>query len=575
MTHHQLLKTYLWSHTPILAFATICSVLLGGVSATIGTLVGPAVHVLGAPPTELVSVVELFGPYLGPVFASILGDEQITAQMLLSRIPLALITLGVFKAMVSLSGWYIWERTGEMASRDMRRDLVKSYLASNPFTRKTDQAREMESRLSSGVATDIKLMREYVVHFYGGLPRELSQVIFLVVVVFLLSPKLAGIFFLAVLPAGALASNLGRKLRRRASKALEDYSLLTEWLQQRLLGVETIKHYGTEELEVGKMRELTTRLFDKFMHAVRVKARTSPTLEFVSVLFFMVVLGVALFDIYSGRSTGSVQLSFFASLAFLMQSAGKIGRYYNTNREGAAAVDRINAMIDFYGSQNTPNIEVSRTAGVPSLKLEGVTVQYPGQEDKAVHDFSYEFSGGKVYCLSGPSGAGKTTVMSLILGLVKSESGTISCQSQTLHPIVYMPQKVQLAPTTVSHNVSYPEEPDPRRVEEALRKSGAWKFVQKLEQGVHTIIGEEGRVVSGGQAQRILLARLWYHPGELVMIDEGTSALDPEMEQLIYGLQSELAKQGRIVITIAHRPGAAAAADEVVSMEAGRLISPL
>jgi len=573
-SHNSLLKEVLKPYIGYIAVATLCTVLLGAVSAAIGTLVGPAVKLLEVGSNETIALSELFGNRIGGFLFGFTGEAQYTAGELLATIPYLLVVLAVIKAVSSLTGWYLWELTGESVSKNLRFALITKYLKFNPSLRKDIEARKMEAQLSSGISTDIKLMREYIVRFYGGFPRELAQIIFLMIVVVILSPKLSAIFFLAILPAAAVASRLGKKLRRRATKALDDYSLLTEWLQQRLLGIETIKHFGTEKTETTKMAVLTTDLFNRFMKAARVKARTSPTLELVAVAFFMVVLGVALYDTYTGKTSGAVQLSFFASLAFLMQSAGKLGRYYNTNREGAAAVDRITAQLNFFHNQQQPNIgllpERSETV---SLELQNISILYTGQKKAAVNDFSYKFEGGKIYCLAGPSGAGKTSIFNMVLGLVTPTSGQIRYNSVDDSTVLYMPQKVQLAPLSVAENVAYPEAPDLDRTKAALIKTNAWEFVSLLEDDQDSLVGEAGRQLSGGQAQRILLARLCYHHSKLVLIDEGTSALDPEMEQSIHAILKNLAAEGAVVITIAHRESAAAMADVVVKIADGNLIN--
>ena len=126
-------------------------------------------------------------------------------------------------------------------------------------------------------------------------------------------------------------------------------------MQQRLLGVETIKHYRTEAIEVRKMHELTDNLYQRFLKAARVKARTSPLIEALSVASMVVVLVIALRDISTGTLTGSVLLSFFATLGLLSQAAGRLGRYLNSNREGAAAADRL-GFVRAHGGQRVGEV---------------------------------------------------------------------------------------------------------------------------------------------------------------------------------------------------------------------------
>lgn len=574
-----MVRKYLRAEIPGIAVASLCAVLLGFVGAVLTALLGPGFQIVSGPRAQFLSFDSLFGAKLGPLANQFFGVDGMVASELLARLPLWILTLAVAKTTFSLTQWYLWERAGERVSMRLRADLVKSFLAVDPARRKDTHARTREADLSSSVTNDVRMLREYLVHFYGGLPREALQCLFTAATLFFLSQKLTLIFLFGLLPAGAVLSRIGKKLRKRAGRALADYSGLVEWLQQRLLGVETIKHYRTEALEAQKMAELTDNLFARFLRAARVKARTSPMLEALGVVSLAVVLLISFSDVAAGRTTGAVQLSFFAALAVLSQSAAKLGRYLNSNREGAAAVERLTGMFDFLAgaAKEPPHHTDKHNAAQASLSFDGVCVRYPGTTVEALSDFSYRFDGGRIYCLVGPSGAGKTTVFGVGLGLVEPSAGRLKLSMPgplDKQKIIYMPQKVQLAPASVAQNVAYPDAiADHSRVEAALARVGLSALVAALPQGLDTSVGEGGHGVSGGQAQRILLARLCYHDAPIAFVDEGTSALDPEVERLVYALLKDMAARGAAVVTIAHRPSAAAIADEILLMQAGRLVA--
>lgn len=576
---------YLRPELPVIVAATVMAIALGVVSACIGPLISASVTVLSASRDQVQEFRRLFGPELGTFVSAVTGSEGLTGAELLAQLPFVLLAFAFFSALLGLLQWFFWERTGEVVAKNLREELTSAYLLLDPSQRRTEDSRRREADLSSTVTNDVRLLREYLVHFYGGMPRETVKVVAYFTMLIMLSPKLTAIFALGILPATALGARIGRVLRKRAAKALQDYSQLTEWLQQRLLGIETIKHYRTEAIEKEKMRELTQGLFQKFLRAARVKARTGPALEALAIACLALVLWVAFRDIASGASTGAVQLSFFATLGLLSQSADRVGRYLNSNREGAAAVDRLAGLIDFLKGHERPAVAVRATSwpGAPQasrrpprVEVRGATVRYPGAESPALIDFSYTFEAGKIYCLAGPSGAGKSTVFNLLLGLVEPTVGTLAyrCDQAAADSLVcYVPQKVLLFPGTVAENVAYPLESfDQAKVEAALAKVGMTEAVKSLPLGIHALVGEGGSGISGGQAQRLLLARLWYHKKPFVLVDEGTSALDPEIEREIHALLRDLAKEGAVVVTIAHRKSAAAAADHVLELSLGRLV---
>ena len=581
-SHARLLWHYLRPLVPSLAVAMLFAALLALVASLVTTLIGPAMQILTANGQEELTYDLLLGPRLAPWVASWTGSPGTTAGQMLRVLPVLLLSLAALRAFLTFVQWYLWERAGEVVSLNIRDDLTKAYLGLDPNVRRTDASRSLEGALSSSITTDVKLMREYITHFYGGLPREALSVIFLCGTLVLLSPKLTMIFLLGVAPIGWAISRIGKKLRRRASKALSDYSDLSEWLQQRLLGIETIKHFGTEGVEETRMNRLTESLFQRFLGAARVKARTSPIIEAMAVIAMTLVLIIAMGDVASGTASGAVQMSFFATLALLSQAAGKLGRYVNSNREGAAAVDRILAQFSSLTSAHVPSILRSPVydPGKPyRIECSQVTAQYTGAPTAALRDLTFTFEGGKIYCLAGPSGAGKSTLFNVLLGLLTPTRGTVRLFTSkpwqdTKSPVTYMPQKVLLLPESLAANVAYPESTwDDTKMVDAIDRVGLSTLVKSWEAGMHSKLGEGGVGLSGGQAQRVLLARLAYHDSPFVLVDEGTSALDPETERRIQSLLRELAQKGHVVITIAHRESVVEAADVVLRLEHGALKS--
>ena len=560
--------------------AHLAAVCLGAVAALMGLLIGPAMQLLLGPAGATMRWEDLFGSHWRHFLGDMLPGEGVASAEVFKMLPLVLVMIATSKSVLTFWQWYTWEWLGERVAYAWRESLVSSFTRTDPVARDAGRIAREESDLGGLMSQDIRTCRDYVVHFFGGLPREGLQTLFMAVSLAMLSPKLFAIFMLSIAPVGAMLARLGKKMRRRASKALENNSFLGEWIQQRLLGLETIKHYKTENLEVSAMRTASQRLFVEFSRAARLKARTSPMIELFGVCAISIALFVAFKDIASGRLTGAVAMSFFSSLALFAQSAAKLGRYFNSNREGLAAADRIFSAIeglDRVRKFNLLTLGTAKTASETRILVQNVSLSYG--DKVAVEQVSYEFKGGRVYCLVGASGAGKSSFLNLLLGLCVPKSGTIDFfvsrqfSDRTLD-IAYMPQTVPVIPCQIAENVSYPRlDYDEVRAQHALDAVGFSLDAARMPQGLCTKLGGQGLKLSGGQAQRLQLARLAYHHAPFVLIDEGTSALDPEMEKIVLSEVRALAAAGAVVITIAHRRAAVDAADEVLVMEAGRLVA--
>ncbi len=560
--------------------AHAAAVCLGIVAALMGLLIGPAMQLLLGPTDATISWDVLFGVHWSRLLADLLPGSGIAASEIFKILPLALVTIATAKSLLTFWQWYTWEWIGERVAYGWRQDLVRAFSCTDPVARDAGAVARQENDLGGLMSQDIRTCRDYVVHFFGGLPREGLQSLFTATSLALLSPKLFAIFMLSIAPVGAMLARLGKKMRRRASQALENNSFLGEWIQQRLLGLETIKHYRTETLEVSAMRRASHKLFLEFSRAARLKARTSPMIELFGVGAIALALYVAFADIASGRLPGAVAMSFFSSLALFAQSAAKLGRYFNSNREGLAAADRIFSAIQRFDEFHKPNLLVPgsvQTSKDTKILIRNVSVTYG--EKVAVSQFSYEFRAGQVYCLVGASGAGKSSLFNLLLGLCKPQCGTVEFfaseqfADRTMD-VVYMPQSVPVIPCAIAENVAYPlNDSDEGRVQLALDAVGFSLDATRMPQGLRTFLGGQGLKLSGGQAQRLQLARLAYHHAPFVLIDEGTSALDPEMEKIVLSKVRSLAASGSIVMTIAHRRAAVDAADQVLVMDHGRLVA--
>lgn len=542
------------------------------------SLVGPALQVLVSPPDELfISFASLLGDRWASLLTGVSGRHAISIDELWYFLPIFLIVLSFARASLLIAQWWIWEAVSEKYVAALRSRVVDKFLFLSPFARRS--LLKEDEQVSTVISNDIRVFREYLIHFFGGLPRELLQVFFYTVSLLMLSPWLFIVFIFGLSPAVIALNHLGKKIRKRSGAALEQYSGLAEWLQQRLLGIETIKHYRTESIESAKMNELTETMTKSFFRTVRAKVRSGPILEFIAIISLVLVLYVSFQLVASGLVTGSVLISFFAVLAILAQSASKLGRYFSANREGVAALSRIEVFEHSLSQHQKSDIQsFSFYSGADDvLRLENVSVSYQKVAKPALKDFTYTFKRSKVYCIYGPSGAGKSTLMQYILGMLPAERGKMmineSCrrENELGELIGYMPQNVRLAPVSILENVVYPQSKlDEQKARKALEKAGLSKDLIKA----YSIQGDKalsGLELSGGQAQRVMIARLFYHNFPIVLIDEGTSALDPKTEAIVYKSIRELAGKGAAVLMIAHRLSALDVADDVLLLKNGVL----
>lgn len=491
-----------------------------------------------------------------------------------------LLVLAAVKFIVSSAQWLIWEYVGENSAYELRKSLMTSFLDSN-FER-SDLSQEpsrksLSESMSTLVGTDIKMYRDFLVRYYGGVPRELLTSIVLIVSLVLISPKMSFLMFIVILPFVLVLSKFGRRIRERSESALRNFDLLSEAVQKRLLGIETIKHLKMEQDEFSRISKINLDSERTFLKAARVKARVSPAIEFGGGIAVCAVLYFMLHTIFGGDASPAEQMSFLASAGLLSQSAGHLSKHFSSLKEVASSKSRIVEFLDL--TKNSPRINTwiqhrrYPDLSVSALKLNDIVFSIPRQNGLEKKLVNVQVNGGEIAVIAGKSGAGKSTLMSILLGLRAPESGNIEYQipekiSGGRPLVVYVSQDLHNMPMSVAQYVSYPLATYDRQLFQAAVQSvnlEAW--VKSLPLGPESQLAFNDSNLSGGQMQRLQLARIFYHRPFYVFLDEATSALDLENEDLfLKNLQRFAHNDKAVVMMIAHRDASIAIADKKIEL---------
>ncbi|MFK7873865.1 MAG: ATP-binding cassette domain-containing protein [Oligoflexales bacterium] len=556
--HRSWIQSFFWRYRYGFFIGILFSILLGGVTGLLGVLIGPALQILMHPEQNSpILVSDLLAGHVLYFVQIIYTADTVSPDVLLSWLPSLLMSVAGFRMVTSITQWYVIECSAEKSIRDLRLHIVEKYLFSSTQSHKKSE--HPLPQLSSFIAYEIQVLKELYAKFYGGIPREIFQIIFLMIALWELSPVLFSWFFLLLGPAVAALHRVGKKLKKKTKTALSDYSDLSEWLQARLLGIETIKHYRSECFEVENMEMQNKKVLQEFLKAARVRARISPLLELCGVVALSMTLVVALRQMEAGSLSGATASSFFASLVLMSQCVLRLSRYYTSYREGSACEQRIGDLYQHLQSLQGESLELSSCDELKDFALVVKTdrFHYPSQDALALEAVSVAFPKGKITCIKGPSGAGKSTLMRMILGLEPCQR--IIKQGS----IGYLPQDIHLFHGSVADNVCWPLEfhqKDLGRVQEALEEVGLPLKAYVSSQNL-----------SGGESQRVLLARLWFHQYQCLLIDEGTSALDPVTEKHVADAFTRFVKKGATIIMVAHREQTLALADYVIELQEGRI----
>jgi ATP-binding cassette subfamily C protein CydCD len=324
-------------------------------------------------------------------------------------------------------------------------------------------------------------------------------------------------------------------------------------------GLPTLKVFGRAKAQAEAIRRITDQYRRATLRTLRVAFVSSFALELLS------TLSVALVAVSIGMRLVNGDLDLYTGLVVLVLAPEaylpirQVGTHYHASVEGLAAAEQIFAVLQ------TPVADspVAPPADGLGVRVDRLTVRYPGRERPALEDFTLHVAAGETVAVTGPSGAGKSTLLAALLGFVPGD-GAVAAPAH--ERVAWVPQHPYLFAGTVADNVrlSRPDASD-EQLRAALAAAQAWEFVAALPQGLLTPIGESGTGLSAGQRRRIALARAFLADRELVLLDEPTAGLDNENEAAVVAAIRDLAV-GRTVILTSHRPALLALADRRVAL---------
>ena len=512
------------------------------------------------------------GYLIKPVIDDIFVNRDTTGLVVL---PLLVVAIFLVKGLGSYGQEYFMNYVGEDIIRRLRNQLYDR-IQDLPLS---FFQKERTGTLMSRITNDVNILKSMVSSAVTGSLRDASTIVGLTAVIFYQNWRMAIIAFIVLPVAFWPVFILGRKVRRVSTGCQQTMAELNAFLHETFAGNKIVKAFGMEEHEKQRFFEKTGRLFKLEIKGVIVRALSSPIMEFFGGLGIAFVIWYGGSEVIDGETTPGTFMSFLACVLLLYDPVKKLSHLNNSIQQGLAATDRVFDIVETPSDIKDPLTPRPIQTGSHELQFKNVHFSYGDQE--VLKGIDLKVDKGQVLALVGMSGGGKSTIANLIPRFFDVTGGNIYIDGIDIRDIAVADLRRQIAIVTqepilfnetVRDNIAYGR-PDATadQIVAAAKAAFAHDFIHRFPNGYDTMIGELGGRLSGGEKQRLCIARALIKDAPILILDEATSALDSEAESVVQKALENL-MHGRTTVVIAHRLSTIAGADRIAVIVSGSIV---
>jgi len=428
---------------------------------------------------------------------------------------------------------------------------------------------------------DIGILSRLLATVIKDFLQQTFTIIGLLVVIFVRDWRLA-LIVTVVLPLGGIfIGRFGKKMRKVSRKAQQSLATLVEVLHEDFTGIRIVKAFTMEEAESEEFRVKNEENTKIGLRSAVVSALISPTMELVAGVTIPIIIAYGSSRVMDGSMTPGDFFSFMTALALLYPPLRSISNLHNNMQQALAAAERVFDVLDQANEKDAMGKGLDAPEEVlGGIEYRDVRFRYAGVEEDILKGINLTVKKGEVVALVGSSGSGKTTIVNLLPRFYEIDGGSITIDGTDVREfslkslrskVAVVTQDTILFNDTIRSNIAYgsPDSSE-EKIRAAAKAAHADAFIEKQPQGYDSIVGEKGVRLSGGEKQRLSIARAILKDSPILILDEATSSLDTESERIVQDALENLMKN-RTTLVIAHRLSTIISADRIVVVHQGRV----
>ena len=544
----RLYKNYTQKYIKTIIISFVFSLLLAGSTSSVAYLLDPAIK-------------KLF-----------IEQDQSLAVVIPSLIVLAFAIKGasLYLARVLMIG------VSEEVKKDIQNDIFASLIKADTDVIDNKHSGKFIANLTNDVNQITNLLSTVVLNLF----KDSLTLVGLLSVMFYQNWKLSLIAIIMIPLASFAAKSLGKRITKVATQQMNRAGILTSYLMEIFKNHKLIKIFQKEKYEKKRAFEFINNLKDAQKKIAIVFVRASPIMEFLTGIMIAFLIFYAANLVSKNELEVNNFFSFLAAMMLAYQPVRSLATINISIQQGIAGAVRVLPIIDSIPTIKEKNDAKDIMVNEGTISFENVTFKYPKTEKDILSKINLNFAGSKMTALVGHSGAGKSTILNLIPRFYDSNDGDIKIDKQSIYNstinsvrtnISLVSQDTTLFDDTIVNNIKYANlDSSQEDIEEAAKYSFANEFIEKLPDKYETLIGENGIRLSGGEKQRLSIARAILKKSQIILLDEATSSLDAETEDKIQKAINFLTK-GRTTIVIAHRLSTILNSDKIYVVDKGKI----